>query len=852
MSKLKILYIFTIMFLFAASPILSAQIIKDDFRVNDDAVGGYNISPDVELLESGESIIVWRDVRNGPSNIYGRSYYSTGEPIVSNFKVSSYNGNNSEYTPVISSYGDSLLAIWEYGHGQWFLPDGTKEGSAFYLNSGNIFRPDVAVSDSGIFLVWDFGVSGVGQEIFLKRFTFDGDSIASRIVVNDDEGIEDQQFAAIAMNDSGNFVVVWKDDRNGENYSDIFGQLFAPPCTPIGGNFRINDTPLQNDFQYQPSCAMNPTGEFVVCWTDTRDGNVNIYGQRFDNTGSAIGSNFLIIHESSNNNQYQSSCAIDSAGNFVVVWRDDRDGHSCIYGQLFDNTGDSVGVNFKVGQNAGSENDYSPQISINENHFVVTWERFISSYGYSDIWKRRFAKDGTPVINEYKVNNTEGTADQMLPNIDMNTSGYTVITWEDERTPDGIYFQLLDASGNTIGGNSHIASGYEPDIAISEDSSFAITYNYYDSIYYQRFHPSGDSIGSPFVISDTFSGAKSKVAIDIDSDNNSIVAWQDRRSGNFDIYAQIVDSGGNTIGNNFEVNDPGTATQLGPSVAMSPSGNFLITWYDMRDGNYDIYGQVYQSDGTPTGSNFRIDSGGTVQQYYPSAGSFPDGNFIVAWQDYRIPSGIYAQIIDSAGALIDTNFKVSSTPGYDPSISIAPSGAFVITWQNYYSGEHDIYAQKYNADYSPDSTNFKVNNETEGPNTQQEDPCVATNGSRIVFAWEDPKWQRGYDIAAKVLGWGQGGIEEVGQEGKGVKILNISNPILSSKEWLSISLDSPSRVNFQIINVAGIVVSSKELTYTTPGIKRVEFDVSKMPCGPYFLTFETDRGRAIKKTVVIR
>ena len=102
-----------------------------------------------------------------------------------------------------------------------------------------------------------------------------------------------------------------------------------------------------------------------------------------------------------------------------------------------------------------------------------------------------------------------------------------------------------------------------------------------------------------------------------------------------------------------------------------------------------------------------------------------------------------------------------------------------------------------------------------------------------------------------MLGW-TSGIEEVKQEGKGVKILNVSSPILTGKEWLAISLDSPAEVDFQLINVAGIVVSSKKLDCTTVGMKRVDFDVSKLPCGPYFLSFETEKGRAIKKTVVIR
>ena len=322
--------------------------------------------------------------------------------------------------------------------------------------------------------------------------------------------------------------------------------------------------------------------------------------------------------------------------------------------------------------------------------------------------------------------------------------------------------------------------------------------------------------------------------------------------GNYDIYAQIIDSAGNTIEGNFRVNDDlGSFYQYWTDIAISPSGISLIAWYDNRNGDYDIYGQIYQADGTPVGSNFRIDSGGTSNQYNPNAEYLPDGNFIVAWYDYRTPAAIYAQIIDSTGTLVDTNFKVSDLWGREPSVSVAPSGEFVITWQAYFSEQYDIYAQRYNSDYSPYLTNFKVNNEIEGVNPNQYWPNVATDGSNIIFVWEDAKWQKGFDIAAKIFNWSSG-IEDVVGKGKGLRMLEISSPILTGKEWLTISTDSPAKVSFQIINVAGIVVSSRTLDYTAPGIKKISFDVSALPSGPYFLSFERKDRKAVKKTIVIR
>ena len=549
MSNLKKFSVFTLILFFIVSPILNAQVIKDDFRVNDDTTGGDNRAPDVEILESGEAIITWRDSRLGIYNVYGQAYDSIGNLVNANFKVSTEEMMAETYSS-ISSFGDSLLVIWEeYGYGQWLSPDGSKEGSTFYLNSGNTYGADVGVSDTSFFVVWNRNISGSGYQILLKRFNFDGDSIGSSIVVNDDVTAQNQLYPSISMNNDGNFIVVWEDFRNGSS-PDIYGQLFnsSGDTTGLGGNFLVNDDGGSTN-QFTPSCAMDSAGNFIVVWSDYRDGDADIYGQRFNIT-------------------------IDTA----------------------------LGSNFPIDQSPGAEDDYMPQVSMNEDNFVVAWERQ-SIVTTRSVYKRRFENGGTPVGNEVKVNEFDGTANQQDPQVDMNDNGNVVVTWYDNRPNQGINFQRLDALGNTLGANIHLNNGYRPDVAVSEDSSFVISHDYGGYIYYQRFRSSGDSIGSPIIISDTTAGSRNYTSIDIDSDNNAVVVWRDLRLGNRDIYAQMIDSAGDTVGSNFRVNDDvGTEPQYNPTIARSPSGKFLITWYDRRNGDYDIYGQIFDSDGTPVGT----------------------------------------------------------------------------------------------------------------------------------------------------------------------------------------------------------------------------------------------------------
>jgi len=109
-------------------------------------------------------------------------------------------------------------------------------------------------------------------------------------------------------------------------------------------------------------------------------------------------------------------------------------------------------------------------------------------------------------------------------------------------------------------------------------------------------------------------------------------------------------------------------------------------------------------------------------------------------------------------------------------------------------------------------------------------------------------------LTSNIINWSASysGIEDVIEVREGLAILEMSSPIMTGNEWLSLSIDSPARVELRIINIAGIVVSSKSLNYTSAGVKKVEFDVSKVPSGAYFLSLKTREGNAIRKALVIK
>jgi hypothetical protein len=141
---------------------------------------------------------------------------------------------------------------------------------------------------------------------------------------------DNQWFPAVAVDDDGNFVVVWQSDGSpGSDSSDesIQVQRYDAAGIPQGGQSQVNTS--TNSFQFFPAVAAqgsllppNPGG-FVVVWWDssspTTDNGSSIQGRRYDSAGIPQGSQFQ-VNTYTTGAQQLPHVAADAAGNFVVVW----------------------------------------------------------------------------------------------------------------------------------------------------------------------------------------------------------------------------------------------------------------------------------------------------------------------------------------------------------------------------------------------------------------------------------------------------------------------------------------------------------------------------------------------------
>ena len=108
--------------------------------------------------------------------------------------------------------------------------------------------------------------------IYARRFTYvNGTVTAVSTPGADANGVfqvnttytNNQSDPAVAMDDSGNFVVVWATAGQTASYfNDVHGQMYSYSGQKIGGEFLANQTDLPGGAEVNPAVAINDSDQF--------------------------------------------------------------------------------------------------------------------------------------------------------------------------------------------------------------------------------------------------------------------------------------------------------------------------------------------------------------------------------------------------------------------------------------------------------------------------------------------------------------------------------------------------------------------------------------------------------------
>jgi hypothetical protein len=380
---------------------------------------------------AGENyFIVWEDSRNGynKEDIYGARIDQSGIVLDSNGILIS-NSVYSEYSPSVAFDGTNYLTVWEdrrirdtsniYGtrvsqSGVTLDPNCI----AISIATGEQSTPAVAFDSTNYLVVWEDRRTGY-SDIYGARVTPTG-------FVLDPEGIgvstaEGGQGSPSIAFDGTNYMVVQEDGRNG--YSDIYsarvnqeGIVLDPNGIAI--SLSVNEL-------WHPSIAFDGTNNLVV-WTWTNWGifdSSDIYGVRVSQEGLVLDSISIPISTSEGQQEFP-SVAFDGI-NYFVVWQDNRNGYSDIYGARINLAGVTLDPNGIAIATATNDQNY-PSVVFDGTNYLVLWEDHRGGGSYSDIYGARVNPSGA-TIDSFIVSKQEGS--QASPALAHGSGNQVLVTY---------------------------------------------------------------------------------------------------------------------------------------------------------------------------------------------------------------------------------------------------------------------------------------------------------------------------------------------------------------------------------------------------------------------------------------
>jgi hypothetical protein len=367
--------------------------------------------------------------------------------------------------------------------------------------------------------------------------------------------------------------------------------------------------------QSNPQVVSDGSGGAIVVWEDLRDpSGTHIYAQHLNSTGVPLWPVSGVLLCGAAGSQNAPMVTSDQNGGAIVVWTDTRGGSQDLYAQRINSAGATVWTaNGVLICGAAGVQDQPSIVSDAASGAIIMWRD--QRGANPDIYAQRITSAGTTSWTADGVAVCAATGTQDPPSIIADGVGGAIATWSDRRGANAdIYVQRLNASGVA----QWTANGVSLCAATGDQTN-------------PRLCPDGA--------------------------NGAIVAWEDRRGANADVYAGRVNNlGAPQWTANGVVVCNATGDQTTPSITADPVAGALIAWSDLRtpaNGN-DIFVQRFSLAGVASWTANGVSSCDTLgNQVSPTVLSDGMGGALMAWRDFRSggTADIYGQRVDTTGAI---------------------------------------------------------------------------------------------------------------------------------------------------------------------------------------------------------
>jgi rubrerythrin len=376
----------------------------------------------VAIDTNGYITIVWHDSRNGESDrdIFAQKFDSLGNPL----------------------WGPSDIQVNQN------------------LDSTDQLYPQVVTDSNGdAIVVWEDHRSGTQiRDIYAQKLDFNGNPLwgSSDVKVNQNSAFSSSEEPDIDIDSNDNVIVVWHENRTGPINWDLFAQkINSTGATQWGSSDKaVNQYTLNS--QLEPAVAADSDDNAIVAWIDGRNGGTwKIYAQKLDSSGSAQwgSSDVKVALDSHTQVEFDPDVDVDSGGNAIIVWHDNRESpYDHIYAQKINATGVAQWgtTDRKVDQISTDDYRYFPAVIVDsDGNAIIVWDDDRNGLFNPDIYAQKIDASGFTMwgASDVKVNQYSLSSDQKRPDVAIDSNGTIYVVWEDHRAGDSdldIYAQKIN------------------------------------------------------------------------------------------------------------------------------------------------------------------------------------------------------------------------------------------------------------------------------------------------------------------------------------------------------------------------------------------------------------------------
>jgi len=325
-----------------------------------------------------------------------------------------------------------------------------------------------------------------------------------------------------------------------------------------------------------------------------------------------------------------------------------------------------------------------------------------------------------------------------------SVGSYVYAVWYDYRDGNWeIYFKRSTNNGLTWGADTRltndVASSSYPSVAAYGSYVYVVWQDYRDGnweIYMRRSEDYGATWPGPpnypsyyqRLTSNSASSYRPSVAAYY---RNVHVAWHDDRNGNWEIYyKRSVDNGLNWGSDTRLTNDPNVSEY---AYVAAYTNYVYVAWQDNRTGNYDLF--VKRSTNNGASWDQKQLTTNTADQKFVSIAAYGYDVHVV-WTDYRNVGNteIYYRRSLDRGATYkpETRLTTATDDSTYPSVAVKGRTVYVV-WQDYRTGQREIWFKD-----SPDrGVHWTADRILSTVPDISQWPSISISGDNVYVVWTD-------------------------------------------------------------------------------------------------------------------